>query len=67
MDLYDAFLAGDVAEDDIQKIDCKCPKCGIVHQKRMTWTGRGMPRKYCNKCKGYSSRFKCNVRDIDWE
>ena len=40
-------------------IDCICPKCTMVHQIYMLWTGRGVPRKYCGSCKplvsGYDS------------
>ena len=30
---------------------CKCPKCGALHKKRLNWRGRGIPRKYCNRCR----------------
>lgn len=33
--------------------DCICPKCGVVHQVHMYWTGgkSSTPRKYCSICK----------------
>lgn len=33
-------------------VDCKCPMCGKTHRITMFWTGRGVPRKYCSRCKG---------------
>ena len=40
---------------------CKCPLCGKEHSVCdwwFNWTGRGMPRKYCFKC-----RRKLNGQD----
>jgi hypothetical protein len=31
---------------------CWCPKCETFHQTRMTWIGRGVPRKFCRGCRG---------------
>lgn len=31
--------------------ECLCPKCGVVHKMRIKWIGRGIPRKFCDKCK----------------
>ena len=28
-----------------------CPKCGREHIVVIPWTGRGVPRKYCDKCR----------------
>lgn len=30
---------------------CKCPKCDLLHQTYIQWTGRGMPRIFCATCK----------------
>jgi rubredoxin len=38
--------------DSDYPVDCKCPKCGKIHRVTMFWTGRGVPRKYCPRCKG---------------
>jgi len=29
---------------------CICPRCGNSHRLRLFWTGRGVPRKYCQSC-----------------
>jgi hypothetical protein len=29
---------------------CKCPKCEVIHKIKMYWTGKGMPKIYCDKC-----------------
>ena len=31
--------------------ECICPKCGTIHKMRIRWIGRGIPRKFCEKCK----------------
>jgi hypothetical protein len=31
--------------------ECLCPKCGLVHRMRIRWIGRGIPKKFCEKCK----------------
>jgi hypothetical protein len=38
-------------------IRCICPKCRIVHQVYMLWTGRGVPRKYCAGCRPLVSGY----------
>jgi len=38
-------------------VGCICPKCAIVHQVYMLWTGRGVPRKYCGNCKPLVSGY----------
>ena len=41
-------------------IECKCPRCGRVHNRTawwFWWNGRGMPRVYCSACKAYLARF----------
>jgi hypothetical protein len=38
-------------------VDCICPKCTLVHQVYMLWTGRGIPRKYCSSCKSLISGY----------
>lgn len=30
---------------------CFCPRCEKTHTKNFLWTGRGIPRKFCGKCK----------------
>jgi hypothetical protein len=32
-------------------VQCKCPKCGQVHETLLHWAGRGMPRIYCGICR----------------
>lgn len=38
-------------------VRCLCPKCSILHNVYMLWTGRGMPRKYCVNCKPLVSGY----------
>jgi hypothetical protein len=35
---------------------CICPKCGKSHKLKLYWTGRGIPKKYCQECKFYFER-----------
>jgi hypothetical protein len=32
-------------------VECICPKCEAKHAMNFPWTGRGVPRKYCQQCK----------------
>jgi hypothetical protein len=36
-----------------KKTKCQCPKCGRIHIRSIYWTGKGMPKRYCNKCRRY--------------
>jgi hypothetical protein len=36
------------------KVECICPMCGKNHTMSINWIGRGIPRKYCQSCKGSS-------------
>ncbi|WP_419660793.1 hypothetical protein [Desulfosarcina variabilis] len=38
-------------------VRCLCPKCNVLHNVYMLWTGRGMPRKYCVNCKPLVSGY----------
>ena len=38
-------------------VRCLCPKCNILHNVYMLWTGRGVPRKYCANCKPLISGY----------
>lgn len=29
---------------------CRCPKCEIFHQRKINWSGRGLPRIRCEDC-----------------
>lgn len=31
--------------------DAICPRCGRRHTVQMYWTGKGMPKKFCEQCK----------------
>jgi hypothetical protein len=33
------------------KIECICPGCGKIHIMKVYWTGRGVPRKFCQSCR----------------
>jgi len=44
------------ARKDIREwMIAKCPLCGKEHKEYLYWTGRGVPRKYCKKCRRLSS------------
>ena len=36
---------------DRQLTECLCPKCRTYHRMKLNWIGRGIPRKFCEKCK----------------
>lgn len=46
-------------------VHCICPKCTDRHAVYMRWTGRGVPRKYCNNCRplisGYDGAAVCEA------
>ena len=63
-----SFLSDDAyleLMDGEYPVDCKCPKCGKTHRVTMFWTGRGVPRKYCNQCKGGMARGYGYNRTVD--
>jgi len=33
------------------KVECICPSCGKIHIMKVYWTGRGVPRKFCQSCR----------------
>lgn len=33
------------------KVECICPGCGKMHPMKMRWIGRGVPRKFCQRCR----------------
>ncbi len=33
------------------KIECICPGCGKMHVMKLRWIGRGVPRKFCQRCR----------------
>lgn len=37
-------------DPDAVMTDCLCPMCRKIHQLKIHWIGRGMPRKYCWTC-----------------
>jgi hypothetical protein len=37
------------------KVECICPGCGKVHIMKMRWIGRGVPRKFCQRCRDRES------------
>ena len=44
--------------------ECLCPKCGTVHKLKFLWTGRGMPKKYCQACKLYAASIDETICEI---
>ena len=39
-------------------IECICPKCGTIHRMKLLWSGRGIPKKYCQPCKTFVSTIE---------
>ena len=33
------------------KTDCICPGCGKMHLMKLRWIGRGIPRKFYQRCR----------------
>ena len=33
-----------------QLTDCYCPKCEKIYKRRIDYTGRGIPKLYCDLC-----------------
>lgn len=46
----------------LERIECKCPKCGKLFQKNLFWTGRLPARVYCDNCEGLAR----TTSDIDY-
>ena len=40
-----------------QLIRSICPKCNRYHTVYMTWTGHGLPRKFCSQCKATVAKY----------
>lgn len=40
-----------VIELDAEPVRCVCPRCGRGHTQTFCWTGRGVPRVYCPRCR----------------
>ncbi len=36
---------------DVEMVTCICPLCRERYKRQMFWTGRGVPRIYCEPCK----------------
>jgi len=36
---------------------CICPRCRKITHVYMLWSGRGMPRKYCDDCKAIINAY----------
>lgn len=43
---------------------CICPRCRIKHYKDVFWTGRGIPRIYCEECKTYFRNVDVNTEGL---
>lgn len=50
--------------DKTASTECLCPKCGAVHRLKFLWTGRGMPKKYCQACKLYAASIDETICEI---
>ena len=40
-----------------KKTQCRCPKCNVIHTKKIFWTGDTAPRIYCESCDGVIKRM----------
>jgi hypothetical protein len=50
----DEFEQDEERYNSKKRVSCICPKCGEQHVMAFHWIGRGIPRKYCQACKGGS-------------
>lgn len=50
--------------DRAASTECICPKCGVIHRLKFLWTGRGMPKKYCQACKLYAASIDETICEI---
>ena len=41
-----------------KQTECKCPRCGKKHMRKINWTGRGIPRKFCGVCDAMIGDFE---------
>jgi hypothetical protein len=44
--------------------ECICPRCGKRHHKLIFWTGRGIPRIYCEDCNKLHSITTISLDEI---
>ena len=49
---------GENNDRDGLTVECICPKCGISHRMKLLWSGRGIPKKYCQLCKSFVSTIE---------
>ena len=40
-----------MSRTDADYVVCICPSCRKEHKELMFWTGNGMPRTYCKRCR----------------
>lgn len=67
MDLYTSLLCGNVADFESESIDCVCPKCEVIYCRKILWTGRGIPRIFCDRCKIQIAKLEDSSLDIEWD
>jgi len=48
-DGYDLDFSVEIIQ--AKRIECKCPRCESIYLRRMKWSGNGMPRKVCERCR----------------
>lgn len=44
------YIRADVKNVYGKSTVCVCPKCRKIHKYVIDWKGRGVPRKFCQKC-----------------
>ena len=49
--------ASDVEGFVKSEVECICPGCGKMHIMKMRWIGRGVPRKFCERCRNRETPF----------
>jgi hypothetical protein len=40
------------------RTECVCPMCGKVHFTKIRWSGRGVPRKFCQHCRDRETPYE---------
>lgn len=48
-------------------VDAKCPRCRRKHKAKLYWTGRGMPKIYCEGCRRFVERNPMIVKALETE
>jgi hypothetical protein len=65
---YSKERGGRYGYDVLPIVSCKCPKCERIYNRRIFWTGNGMPRVYCWDCERLMKNWgNCEAVTIDMQ